>query len=183
VRADSVVPTSAEREQDWMRRILDLRIVRWQLKLLYVVGVIVIGWLIAALLRALGATALIVVIVTIPMDIAAFLLGARIFRGRGEPVQPTRAWWRMTARPTLSRRLGILFVVLFLVGVVGIIFTAIGVDGYRESAGGVDLTTSVFSALESALIAYLYLNSAARLKRLGVPPPEPKFRPVKYLKL
>src|SRR5215207_2833323 len=159
-----------------MRRILDLRIVRWELKLLYVVGAIVIGWPISAVLSAVGATPLVVSIVNTVVGMAAFLLGARIFRGRGEPVQPPRAWWRMTARPTLSRRLGIFFVVLFLIAVAGIIFTVLGVEGYSRSTGGVDLTVEyLLSSLQYAVITYLYLNSAARLMRLGVPP-EPRFR-------
>lgn len=37
-----------------------------------------------------------------------YLGASRWFRGSGEPVAPSRAWWRMTARPKGSRVLGIL---------------------------------------------------------------------------
>ncbi len=115
------------------------------------------------------------------VDLVAILLGARIFRGRGEPVQPPRRWWRMTARPRLSWVLGILFLVLSVSGAIGLVLGAFGVgDTIPASAGGV--ASTVIVVLESGVIAALYLNSAVRLRRLGVPPPEPKFRPTVRLK-
>ena len=167
-----------------MRRILDVRIVRWELKALYVVGAIIIGFVIAGLLRLLGLAEIGVSITATAIDVGALLLGARIFRGRGEAIEPPRPWWRMTARPTLSRRLGILFVVLSAFGLISLGLTAIGVPALRTRlADGVSVSTTIFVALEYGGFAFFYLNSAARLKRLGVPPLEPKFRPAKTLKL
>jgi hypothetical protein len=40
-----------------------------------------------------------------------------------------------------------------------------------------DLPTTLFALAEFGVIAALYLNSAVRLQRLGVPPREPKFKP------
>lgn len=164
-----------------MRRIRDIRIIRWQLKLAYVVGAIVGTIALAALLRALGAAETLVWLTTSVFNIAALLLGARLFRGRGEAIEPPRPWWRMTARPTLSRRLGILFAVICALGAVATVLTAAGV--YARSPG-VSVSQaaigSAISVLEQAAFAFFYLNSAVRLKRVGVPPKPPKppkFRP------
>ena len=171
-----------------MRRILDIRIVRWEFKALYVVGAILLGWVIAGLLRGFGLAEIGIVLTSAVTDFGALLLGARIFRGRGEAVEPPRAWWRMTARPTLSRRLGILFIVLSLFNVAAVVFMATGVNAPLPEFGGADVFVYSFGIVEYAVVAFLYLNSAARLKRLGVPakdpkpPQEPKFRPPVKLK-
>ena len=166
-----------------MRRILDIRIVRWELKLVYVVGAIVAGFAIAWLLRALGAMEVSVIVITFFFDLAAILLGARVFRGRGEAIEPPRPWWRMTARPTLSRRLGILFLVLTVVAATDIVLAAIGVSPRRPAvADGAMVIGALTGVLEFGVIAALYLNSAVRLKRLGVPAKDPKFRPTIKLK-
>jgi uncharacterized membrane protein len=164
-----------------MRRLLDIRIIRWELKLLYVIGAIGVGFVLAGLLRAWGMQETVAMLTTSTFDVAALLLGARLFRGSGEAIEPPRPWWRMTARPTLSRRLGILFVVLAVFGAVATVLTAVG---EYTPAPGVSLGEAVFGSmigvLEFTTIAYLYLNSAVRLKRMGVPPKAPKppkFRP------
>lgn len=166
-----------------MRRILDIRIIRWEFKALYIVGVILLGWVIAGLLRGVGLPEIGVLLITAVTDFGALLLGARIFRGRGEAVEAPRAWWRMTARPTLSRRLGILFVVLPLLGAVSLVLEATGVYAPLPARTGADVFAYSSGSVQSGVVAYLYLNSAARLKRLGVPakdpkpPQKPNFRP------
>jgi hypothetical protein len=153
-----------------MTRLRELRIVRWELKLLYVIGVFVVGYVVAALLRAVGADdpALFTGLVT---DTAGVLVGARIFRVREEPLQPPRAWWRMTGRPTLSRRLGILFTVFAAFWLIGLVGVAVGL---RPSTP-VEVAVSVTMVLQLGLFAWLYFNSAIRLRRAGVTTP-PKFR-------
>jgi membrane protease YdiL (CAAX protease family) len=174
-----------------MRRILDVRIIRWQLKLVYVVAAIVIIFAITALLHALGVAEIAVLLLGTVLDFAALFFGARVFRGRGEAIEPRRAWWRMTARPTLSRRLGILFVVLALVALVGLVLAAFDLPQPGPTVpGGPRGLAEILAILENSGFAVLYLNSAVRLKRLGVlpkepksvPPKEPKFRPPIRLK-
>ena len=162
-----------------MRRILDLRITRWQGKLLFVLGVLLVGWIVGGVLRAMGAPYLAQIIAGAITDVVGLLLGARIFRGRGEPVGPPRAWWQMTARPPLSRRLGVLFLVLTVMSV-----AAMFIDVVAPSAAGpaTDVPVVIVGTLEFAAIAWLYLNSAARLRRLPVPPKEPRFRPTIHVK-
>lgn len=161
-----------------MRRILDVRIVRWQLKLVYVVAAIVMIFAITAFLHALGVAEMAEFLLGALLDFTALLYGARVFRGRGEAIEPRRPWWRMTARPTLSRRLGILFLVLALVALAGLVLAAFGMP---EPGPTVPIGPPGFVELlvlaQYGGFAFLYLNSAIRLKRLGVPPKEPKFRP------
>ncbi|WP_448809134.1 hypothetical protein [Agromyces bauzanensis] len=158
------------------RRVLDLRITRWELKLFYVLGVLLAGFLLAAAMRAIGVPDLAVSIAGAVIDLALLLLGARIFRGRGEPVDPPRAWWRMTARPKLSRWLGGIFLVL----AISIPISAL--LGTPADRAAVDIPITIIGTLEFAVLAGLYLNSAIRLRRLPVPPKEPKFRPTVRLK-
>jgi hypothetical protein len=159
-----------------MRRILDVRIVRWELKAAYVVAAYLLGFAIGSLLRAAELADVIVGLVAAAIDLTAILLGARVFRGRGEAIEPPRRWWRMTARPTLSWVLGILFLALWVAGVLGVASDTLGVGGAAPMAAD-DLALTIVVMMESGVIAALYLNSAVRLQRLGVPPREPKFKP------
>ena len=159
-----------------MRRILDVRIVRWELKAAYVVAAYLLGFAIASLLRATELPDVVVGVVTSVVDLTAILLGARVFRGRGEAIEPPRRWWRMTARPTLSWVLGILFLALWIAGLLGVAFDTLGVGGAAPMAAD-DLALTIVVMIEYGVVGALYLNSAVRLQRLGVPPREPKFKP------
>ena len=169
-----------------MRRIRDTRIIRWELKLLYVVGAIGVSFVLAGLLRAWGLDETVALLATSVFDVAALLLGARVFRGSDEAIEPRRPWWRMTARPTLSRRLGILFAVLAAGAVVVLILTAVGAyEPIPLTPTSETLAIYVLGALENGTFAYLYLNSAVRLKRMGVPPKaakRPEFPPTVKLR-
>ena len=159
-----------------MRRIPDVRIVRWELKAAYVVVAYLLGFAIGSLLRAAELADVIVGLFAAAIDLTAILLGARVFRGRGEAIEPPRRWWRMTARPTLSWVLGILFLALWIAGVLGVASDTLGVGGAAPMAAD-DLALTIVVMAEYGVIAALYLNSAVRLQRLGVPPREPKFKP------
>lgn len=155
-----------------MRRLLDLRIVRWELKTLYIVVAWIVGFVVAELLRTLGAPVVVVELANILTTFAPFALAVRIFRGRDEPVEPPRAWWRMTAWPALSRRLGILFAVLAAFGVLVLLLAAAGVAVYQPTADG-GVATLVSGCVQFAVLAFLYLNSAIRMSRLGISKPVP----------
>ena len=77
---------------------------------------------------------------------ALVIVLARSFRGRGEPVDPPRPWWRLTAFPRASWWLG----VLYLVSTPAVFATA-------EGAG------DVMDAITSLFFAAAFLNCAARL--------------------
>lgn len=89
---------------------------------------------------ALLASALVAILVCV---------GARTFRGPGEPVAPPRAWWRMTARPLA----GFAGAAAFLASAVG---AATG-----SGSGSVAAVVIVFDVV----VAAAYLNSSLRLVR------------------
>ena len=164
-----------------MRRLLDLRIIRWEHKFAFVAGVWLIGFPLSGLLSSLGLPPVIVAIVANSLvSIAGLLIGSRIFRGKGEPIEPPRPLWQMTARPTLSKRLGIAFAVWAILSCLTIVRAALEI----AQAGGVDrLLLAIEIVLFTAVMSALYLNSASRLKRLGIGPYEPEFRPKAPAKL
>lgn len=162
-----------------MRRILDLRITRWELKLVYVISAWLVTGIPAWILFWLGANATFVNLLNVALSLTAVLFGARVFRGRGEPVKPERPWWQMTAWPKLSRRLGTLFTAFAMILVLN---TTLEIAGVVQPA--VSLDVAIINVIQLAALAYLYLNSAVRLSRRGATPPEqrskqtaPTFKP------
>ncbi|HEY9308469.1 MAG TPA: hypothetical protein VIP82_11780 [Microbacterium sp.] len=149
------------------------RIVRWELKVLYIVVAWIVGYALADLLSRLGTPGVALEIVNTLLNLAAFAIAVRIFRGRDEAIDPPRAWWRMTAWPTLSRRLGILFAVFAAMSLLSLSLTVAGVT---ELPGGATIGLMIGAALQFAAFAFLYLNSAARMARLGIAKPE-RLRP------
>ncbi|ANJ26229.1 hypothetical protein [Agromyces aureus] len=149
-----------------MRRILDFRIVRWEFKVLYIAVAWIVGYVIVNTLASIGVPVVVAQYVNLLGGVVAFALAVRIFRGRDEPVAAPRAWWRMTAWPTLSRRLGTLFAGLAALSLLGLVLVLAGVEGI--SAGIGDWISVV---LTYVVLAFLYLNSAVRMKRLGITKP------------
>ena len=152
-----------------MRRILDIRITRWYFKLLYVIGAWLIGFPAQAFLTALSAPALVGGILNLAITISSVAVGARVFRGRGEPIAPRRPWWEMTARPLLSRVLGIIFS-LFLASILFLAITAtLGVDESVQSFEGQTIPDMTVGVVLASVLAFLYLNSAVRLAKAPAP--------------
>lgn len=159
-----------------MQRILDVRIVRWYWKLLYVAGAWLVGYAVNALLDALHAPGLVSALVNACVTLASIILGARLFRGRGEPVDPPRAWWRMTARPLLSRVLGVTAAIVSASLVFLFISAALGVERSVRSLERLTLAEAAIGAVLGAVIAFLYLNSAIRQGKLPASDREPKLK-------
>ena len=134
------------------------RITTWWGKLIYVFG----AWFVAGrVLQSLwglagvsGGASLALISI---FDIGVLLIGARIFRGKGEPIVPRRPWWQMTARKKLSRRLGI-WLTVFTVLLVGSF-----VLSFFHPVRGSSHLDIIVSVLSCGIPAYLYLNSAAHL--------------------
>ncbi|GAA1961666.1 hypothetical protein [Agromyces allii] len=154
-----------------MRRILDFRIVRWEFKVLYIAVAWIVGYVIVNALASIGAPIEVVTLVNLITLAVPFALAVRVFRGQGEPVEPARAWWRMTAWPTLSLRLGVLFTIVAAFGAFSVVIAIVGAElpGLGRTPG---IGPTVGGTLEAALLAFLYLNSAVRLKRAGIAKPE-----------
>lgn len=140
------------------------RITTWWGKLLYVGGYFVAVRIIEWPFEVLHATEPATSILTFALAMAGLLVGARIFRGKGEPVAPPRPWWQLTARARLSWRLGFLLTVVFVVYVIQIVVSIV-------APNRIFFAPTVWVALTYGAAAYLYLNSAVRLRR-GVKPRE-----------
>lgn len=144
-----------------------MRIVKWQYKLLYVVASFLLGHVIFSLLVPHGPG---LTVLGGVYDWGIIFVGARIFRGRSEDITAPRDWWRMTSKRTLSRRLGILFTVLTVLAVGGsVLYASHIVIGTRGAMA--DAAEQASSALFSAVLAFFYLNCAARLDRVPTPTP------------
>ena len=84
-----------------MRRVLDLRITHWGWKLGYVIAAYVVTLAPVWIAPPLEPIRFVARLASTLLLLGAYLLGARIFRGKGEPVGPPRPWWQMTARAKL----------------------------------------------------------------------------------
>ena len=89
------------------------------------------------------------------LQVAAWYLVSRMFRGPGEPVRAARPWWRMTNRPLLS---GVLAVVYGLVALVNIGFS---LAGFGSLSGTVSILAELGLGALFA-ISYRRLASLAR---------------------
>ncbi|MFN4002421.1 hypothetical protein [Microcella sp.] len=156
-----------------MQRLLSFRIRRWYIKLLYVVGVWATG-LIWIPLDALGTPEIAVSLGTTVLSLAGILYGARIFRGIDEPDEPARPWWQMTARRTLSRVIGSLSLLVVLTYLFTFVGAALGLESAVGTVERLTLSEMIITGSSLLIVAFLYLNSAARL-----PKPEPRKRPPK----
>ena len=89
------------------------------------------------------------------LQVIAWYLVSRLFRGPGEPVRAARPWWRMTNRPLLS---GVMAAIYGLVAVVNIGFSF---AGFGSFSGTVSILAELALAALFAL-SYLRLASLAR---------------------
>ncbi len=147
------------------------RITSWWGKLIFAFGALFIGGpLLGRLLDVLGVAALLSFLILGIFDVGILLLGARIFRGKYEPVAPARPWWQMTARKKLSSNLGSWLAVVTALMAVGLVLSFFTTIGYSP------LQTAIV-VLYFGIPAHLYLNSAARLE----PEPKPEQLPTQMI--
>jgi len=104
------------------------------------------------------------------LTVLIYFGGVRIFRGAGEPDQPPRSWWRMTSQPRAGFIIGSLLALSSAGNVLDLL------SGPPEG-----LFASMLKATVDAALAFLYVRSSIRLRR--VPPHTvqelPRFRPLK----
>lgn len=93
-------------------------------------------------------------IVLTVLQVVAWYLVTRMFRGPGESLRAARPWWRMTNRPLLS---GVLAAVYGLLAVVNVGFSFAGY-------GGLSGTVSILAEL---VLAGLFAVSYRRLASLA----------------
>ncbi len=134
-----------------------LRIVRARFKLLYFVVWVGLSLLLGRWVYPLMPEVLKLVIGNL-VYIALVVLALRSFRGASEPVEPPRAWWRMTG----TVRSGIvLAVLLFMASAISIP----GIIGRTPAPTPVGFVDLVLSGIENLALVVPYINSAARLHR------------------
>lgn len=159
-----------------MQRLLSFRIRRWYFKLLYAAGVWVAGYLAVSLID-LGVPYAVAFGINDVLTLAGIVYGARIFRGVDEPDEPARPWWQMTARRTLSRVIGFLALFAALISLLNLLGAALGGESFIRVVEQQTVPSTIATAVFYAIVAFLYLNSAARL-----PKPGPRNRPPKLAK-
>jgi hypothetical protein len=146
--------------------LLDLRIVRWPFKLLYIAVAYGVLFLLSRLLVLAHTLELVVDVIDLVLNTGAVLYGARIFRSWNEELKAPRELWRMTARRPMSKRLGVTFTVLAALEmpllVLGIL-SAAGVDLGEFSFYGSGLVGLAFAVAQYGVLAFLYLRSARHL--------------------
>jgi hypothetical protein len=132
-------------------------------KVLYVVVAVAIGFAFGPLMRLLHDPGVIGSL----WDLVAIVVAARIFRGVDEPLDVPRPWWRMTSRPRLSSILGSLAAVFAALSLLALILVPVlGALPGSTTRVSVDAPSAIVGTIYLGIIAALYLNSAARLRRL-----------------
>ena len=89
----------------------------------------------------------------------AVYVGTRTFRGRGEPIEPSRPWWRMSALPTASFVLSVVFAIRSIFSVWAVV---------SDLAYGSFDANFVLSCAVDPLLFAGYLNSGIRLARVQI---------------
>jgi hypothetical protein len=130
------------------------RITAWWVKTLFVVIAVLVLWPLDAALRWIALPVELVAFLSVAVALVAILIGARVFRVRGESGAP-RPWWQFTGRPRLS----------FVVGWACVAVMA--VYGITAPESEFTLGADVISFLAYAVIGAAYFASGVRLRRRG----------------
>jgi hypothetical protein len=129
----------------------------WEKTLYIVIGYAVVALLFFVLRTwLLDGTSWQYAVIGLLINLAFVLVAVRTFRGYLEPAAPPRPWWRWSGRPKAGYWLGTLNL---LVGV-----TAIQ-DFWPRHGLTPDVPVTILNILESAIVAFGYLNSSFRLRQ------------------
>ena len=128
----------------------------WPVKLAYIVAAGAAVYLIAIIPVGPGGAG----ILRSAFAFALVLLGARLFRGVGEEIDPPRSWWRMTAVVPSGVVLGSLLALVAIVSGTGYIGLTLSTLAHKDV---VDLPALLVNTVLAAILAYLYYGSSRRL--------------------
>jgi hypothetical protein len=152
-----------------MKRLLAVRIVQTQFKVVYWLGALLIAFGINTGLSYIGLPRVIGTPLAALLTLGIYLYGGRVFRGPGEPIAPPRAWWRMTAARRVSAFFGVVFLLSstielrqLLVAVPQVATGAQFGPAYLGAAQGQEVYSATYLALMLFLSAW-YFNSAVRI--------------------
>ncbi|MGH1524812.1 hypothetical protein ACRAWC_12580 [Leifsonia sp. L25] len=109
-----------------------------------------VGWRVLTQLAQLAVPVTVVTVVSNALWPIVVIALARSFRGEGEPVQPPRPWWRLSARPRIGWFIG----GFYALGELQAFFFPVHTDRYLATASSV-----VFGLF----LAAAFLNSSIRL--------------------
>ena len=140
-------------------RDVPLRIVRARYKLLYFVVWLGLGLLLARWIYPLMPEVLKLIAGNL-LFIALVIVAVRSFRGATEPVEPPRAWWRMTG----TVRSGIVLAVLTSLSALSLLLTLLGWP-HSSRLSEVGRVDEAIGVAEYLALAVVYVNSAVRLRR------------------
>ncbi len=122
-------------------------------KAVVIVVLVAVNGLLTLLLNALRSEAGSIVLSV--LQVVAWYLVTRTFRGPGEPVRAARPWWRMTNRPLLS---GVFAAIYLLLAVVNI---GLSFAGFASLSGTVSILAELVMGGLFA-VSYRRLASLAR---------------------
>ena len=128
-----------------------MRIVRVRSKVLYFAAAFAISYPVDAILDRFTPVEA-SVLLNAAIGAAVYVAASRSFRGAGEPVEPPRPWWRMTARPK-----GSLVLAILCAAAVAVSFLPLGV--------AVGVVQVVANITLWSMFAGLFFNSWLRLRR------------------
>ena len=100
-------------------------------------------------------------------DLAFLIVGAQIFRARGEAIESVRPWWQATGRPRASRVLGKFTAIGSALQLVAVVLTILENTRFPVDA----LPTLAAGALTYATASVFYFRSARMLQRTGAGAP------------
>lgn len=156
---------------DRVKKVLAVRIVQTQMKVVYVLSAALISYGVNAGLLWIGLPRLVGIPLGVLMSLAIYLYGARVFRGNGEPIAPARAWWRMTAERRLSALFGVLFLMFVLVSLTQLFVAitnanALSVIGSNAiAAAQVEVVYWAGLLIWALVLMVMYFNSAVRIQK------------------
>ncbi|MBA4247397.1 MAG: hypothetical protein C0444_03765 [Microbacterium sp.] len=127
---------------------------RW-LKAGYVGAYLLVGFTLGRVLNALEVPSLLSQLIASAVFVTAIVVGARIFRARGEDPIPPRPWWQLTGRPKAG------FVIAALLASADVM-TWLG-QGPELSAD--DVPVWILNSAVSAMVVVAYVRSSILLRR------------------
>jgi hypothetical protein len=90
------------------------------------------------------------------VNLVFILVAVRIFRGYLEPAAPPRPWWRWSGRPKAGYWLGAFHLFSGIAAIA---------DFWPQHGLTPEVPVTILNILESAIVAFGYLNSSFRLRQ------------------
>lgn len=133
-----------------------LRIRSVWLKLAYVGVYVVLVTALRQILSILSLAELVQLLLFNGLAITAIVVGARIFRARGEEPLAPRPWWQLTGRPKAGIVIGTLLLVSDAIT---------WINGLVDPSRMDNLSAWILSSVFTVVISLAYFHSSTKLRR------------------